>query len=57
MNTFFWHFQLAALGDLDGLLRFVAGTLVDILYLLNNLVTLEDLSEHNMLSIEPAASY
>lgn len=54
MQTFFWHWQLAALGNLDSLLWFVAGAFGDIFDLLDDIVTLQNLAEDNVLSIEPA---
>lgn len=53
MNTFGRDLELATLGDLDSLLGLVAGKLLDVLDLVDDLVTLEDLSEDNMASIEP----
>jgi hypothetical protein len=54
MQTFFWNWQLAALGDLDSLLWFVASALGDVLDLLDDIVSLQNLTEDNMFSIEPA---
>lgn len=54
MNTFFGHWQFSALDDLDCLLGLVAGELLDILNLLDNLVALEDLAEDDVLAIQPA---
>lgn len=53
MDTFFGNGQLAALGDLDGHLGLVAGVLLDVLNLLDNLVALEDLAEDDVLAIQP----
>lgn len=55
MNTFFGHFQLAALRDLDSFLRFVAGSFVNVLDLLDNFIAFENLTENDVLPIEPAA--
>lgn len=56
MNTFFGHRKLPALGDLHCLLGLVAGVLLDILDLLDNVVALEDLAKDNVLAIQPAAN-
>lgn len=55
VDTFFGNGQLAALGDLDGQLGLVAGVLLDVLNLLDNLVALEDLAEDDVLAIQPTA--
>lgn len=47
------HLQLAALHDLDGVLGLVAGALGDVLDLVDNVVALEDLAEHDVLAIQP----
>lgn len=54
MNTFLWHLELSALGDLDGLGRLVSRSLLHVLNLLHNIVALEDLSENDVAAIEPA---
>lgn len=54
VNTFFGHRQLSTLDDLDRLLGLVAGVLLDVLNLLNNVVALEDLAEDNVLAVQPA---
>lgn len=54
MNTFRWYLELAALGNLDGLDRPVSWSLLDILDLLHNVVTLKHLSKDDVLAIEPA---
>lgn len=54
MNTFLWHLELSALGDLDSLDRLVSSTLLHVLNLLHDLVALEDLSENDVAAIEPA---
>lgn len=55
VDTFFGHRKLPALDDLDRLLGLVAGVLVDVLDLLDDVVPLEDLAEDDVLAIEPAA--
>lgn len=52
-NTFFRDLELATLGNLDGLLRLVASTLRKVLNLVDDVVTLEDLTEDNVTAIEP----
>lgn len=54
VNTFFGHRQLSTLDDLDGLLGLVAGVLLDVLNLLNDVIALEDLAEDNVLAVQPA---
>ena len=54
MNTFRWHLELSALGDLDSLGRLVARALGDVLDLRDDLVALEDLAEDDVAAIEPA---
>ena len=54
VNTFRWHLELSALGDLDSLGRLVARSLGDILDLRDDLVALEDLAEDDVAAIEPA---
>lgn len=59
VNTFSFiprHLNLAALGNLDGLLRLVARPLFDILDGVNNVVTLENLAEDHMLAIQPGGN-
>lgn len=53
VDTFWFHFQLTTLGDLDRLLRLVSSTLWYILDLLDNIITLKHLAEDNVLSIKP----
>lgn len=53
MDTFFGHRQLPALDDLDRLLGLVAGVLLGVLNLLNDVVALEDLAEDDVLAIQP----
>jgi hypothetical protein len=55
MNTFFWHLQLAALDNLDGLHRLVARALGHILDLVDDIVALKDLSKDDMSPVEPAS--
>ena len=55
MGTFCWRVQLSRFGDLDRLLRLVSGRLGYVLHLLNDIIAFQDLSEYNMLSIQPAA--
>lgn len=55
MNTFLWYLELSALGDLDSLDGLVAGSLGDVLDLLDDLVALEDLAENDVATIEPAS--
>ena len=54
VNTFRWHLELSALGDLDSLGRLVARALGDVLDLRDDLVALEDLAEDDVAAIEPA---
>jgi hypothetical protein len=54
VDTFFWHLELAALSDLDGLDWLVVGALGRILDLLDDFVALEDLAEDDVAAIEPA---
>ena len=53
VDTFWFHIQLTALGDLDRLLGPVSRTLWYILDLLDNIITLKHLAEDNVLSIKP----
>lgn len=55
VNTFFGNRKLSAVGDLDSLDRFVAGALVDALDLLDDVVTLENLAEDDVATIQPTA--
>lgn len=55
VDTFRWDLQLAALGNLDCLDGLVARLGLDILNLLNNIVTLEDLAKDDVSVIEPSA--
>jgi hypothetical protein len=52
-NTFVRHLQLAALCNLDRLCGLVTRLLVDILDLIDDFVTLEDLAEDDVAAIEP----
>ena len=54
MGTFCRRIQLSRFLDLDSLLRLVSWSLSYILYLLHNIIAFQDLSEDNMLSIQPA---
>jgi len=53
VNTFRRNLQLAALDNLDRLLRLVAGLSLDVLDLVDNVVALEDLAEDDVTAIEP----
>ena len=53
MNTFRRNLQLAALDNLDRLLRLVAGLSLDVLDLVDNVVALEDLAKDDVTAIEP----
>jgi hypothetical protein len=55
MDTFFWHLQLAALGDLHWLLRLVTRPLLAVLDLVDDIVALKNLAEHDVAAIEPAS--
>lgn len=54
VNTFRWDLELSALGNLDRLDRLVAGSLGDVLDLLDDIVALEDLAEDDVAAVEPA---
>lgn len=54
MNTFRWYLELAALGNLDSLDRLVSRSLLNILDLLHNVVTLKHLSKDDVATVEPA---
>ena len=54
MNTFRWHLELSALGDLDRLDGLVARSLGHVLDLLDDVVSVEDLAEDDVAAIEPA---
>jgi hypothetical protein len=54
VNTFLWHLELSALGDLDSLNRLVSSSLRYVLNLLYDFVALEDLSENDVAAVEPA---
>jgi hypothetical protein len=54
--TFFGHFKLAALGDLDCLGRLVARGLGHVLDLVDDLEALEDLTEDDVLAVEPGGN-
>lgn len=53
VNTFRGDLELAALGNLDGLLGLVAGEGLGQLDLLDDLVALNDLAEDDVLAVEP----
>ena len=52
-STFFRHLKLAALDDLDCLLRLVARVLGHVLDLLDDLVALEHFAEDDVLAVQP----
>ena len=54
MNTFLWNLELSALGNLDGLDRLVSWCLLNVLNLLYDIVSLNDLSEDDVAAVEPA---
>lgn len=54
MATFGRLLQLSTLGNLDDLLRLVAGPSRSRLDLLNDIITLQDLTENNVATIKPA---
>ena len=56
MDTFFWHWQLSALCDLDGLDGLVALSLGYSFDRLDDFVALEDLAEYDMLAVEMTIS-
>lgn len=56
MSTFRGHHQLAALSDLDGFNGLVTAGGLEVLDLVDDLPSLEDLAEDNVLAIEPPAS-
>lgn len=47
------HLELTALDNRDGLLGLVTTALGDVLDLVNDIVTLEDLTENDVATIEP----
>lgn len=53
MNTFGRDLEFATLGDLDSLLGLIARKLLNVLDLVDDIVTLEDLSEDNVAAVEP----
>lgn len=53
VNTFRWHFQLSALHDLHGLSRAICCTFGNVFDLLDNIITLKDLAEDDVFTIEP----
>jgi hypothetical protein len=55
VDTFFGDGNFAGLGDLDRLDGAVARLSLDLLNLLDDIVTLEDLAEDDMAAIEPTA--
>lgn len=52
MDTFFWHWELATLCDLYCDSWFVSLSLLYVLNRFNDLVTLKDLAEDNVFTIE-----
>lgn len=52
---FGFHLELTALHDLDRLLGLVTRSLGHVLDLVNDVITLEDLAEDNVATIEPSA--
>jgi hypothetical protein len=56
VDTFWWHFELAGLGNLHRRLGLVAGQRLAGLDLLYNIVALQNLAEDNMSAVEPPAS-
>ena len=54
MNTFRWHLELSALGDLDCLDRFIARSLWHVLNLLDDVISIKNLAEDDVAAIEPA---
>jgi hypothetical protein len=54
VDTFFWYWEFSALCDLDGDSRAVAGLLGDVFDLLDDVVTLQDFAEDDVLAIEMA---
>jgi hypothetical protein len=52
VDTFFWHRQFPALDDFDRLAGLISWSLGNCLNCLDNLVTLENLAENNVLAIE-----
>lgn len=52
VNTFRGDLEFAALDDLDGFNRTVGNSL-GVFNLLDNVITLKNLTEHDVLSIEP----
>lgn len=54
MQTFCGDLELAALGDGDSILRLVAASLRHVLDLLDDLITLKDFAEDDVLAIQPA---
>lgn len=55
VNTFFGDGNFTGLGDLDRLNGAVTRLGLDLLNLLDDIVTLEDLAEDDMAAIEPTA--
>jgi hypothetical protein len=53
VDTFFWHLELAALSDLDCLHWLVSCALFAVLYLLNYVIALENLSENDVAAVQP----
>ncbi len=54
VDTFRGYRKLATLGNLDGLLWRIIAAGLDILDLVDNFIALEDLTEDNVTTIEPA---
>lgn len=52
----FFNRKLSTVGDLDHLHGLVAGALGHVLDLVDDLVALEDFTEHNVAAIEPAGN-
>ena len=55
MGTFFGFRQLATLRDRDWLLGFVVTALLHVLYFVYDIIALENFTENDVLSIEPAS--
>ena len=55
VGTFFWHRQLPSLCNLDGLDRLVSRAFWHIFNLLNDIVAFQNLSEDDMLPIQPSS--
>lgn len=57
MDTFRGHLQLSALGDLDSLLRLVAGLRLHVLDLRDDIHALKDLAEDDVAAVEPSTPH